>query len=184
MKKIRLHDKVFQQTISPGEIERNVKELARRLNEKWKDRTDIPLVLSILNGAFMFTAELMKQTDFTCEISFVKLSSYDGLDSCKKVSELIGLNTDIGGRDIIVVEDIVETGNTIETIHNLLAAHNPRSITFVTLFFKPEAYTKNIRIDHYAMKLPNDFIIGYGLDYKQLGRNLDGIYTLVNEKTK
>lgn len=182
MKKVRLHDKVFGQAVSHAEIVRHIRELAKTLNKRWKESAQPPVFVSVLNGAFMFTAELMKHIDFTCELAFVKLSSYDKEKSAGKVSQIIGLDGHvIEGREVIVLEDIVETGNTVEALHELLSARNPETITYATLFFKPEAYMKPIKIDYYAMDLPNDFVIGFGLDYNQLGRNLKDAYTLLTE---
>lgn len=182
MKKIKLHDKTFRRTIPHAEIARKIEELADELNRQWRGNSQIPVFVSVLNGAFMFTAELLKHIDFTCEVAFVKLSSYAGTESSGEVARVIGLDGHtVFGRDVIVLEDIVETGNTVEAIRNLLAEQEPRSIAFATLFFKPEAYLKPFRIDHYAMELPNDFIVGFGLDYDQLGRNLPDVYTLITE---
>ena len=182
MKKVKLHDKVFRRTIPHAEIVRKIDELADQLNKQWKGNSQIPVFVSVLNGAFMFTAELLKRIDFTCELAFIRLSSYQGTKSSGEVVRIIGLDGHtIHGRDVVVLEDIVETGNTVEAIHRLLCEQKPRSIAFATLFFKPEAYMKPFKIDHYAMELPNDFIVGFGLDYDQLGRNLKDVYTLVIE---
>lgn len=181
MKKIKLHDKTFRHAISYEEIEYSVKELAKKLNQEYAKSAEVPLFIGVLNGAFMFTAELMKQIEFTCELSFIKLASYDGMRSNGEVTRLIGLDRPVEGREVIIVEDIVETGNTIEAIARLLEDQKPKNIRVVTLFFKPEAYTRSMKVDHYAMELPNDFIVGFGLDYDQLGRNLKDIYTLVVE---
>ncbi|MCD8185800.1 MAG: hypoxanthine phosphoribosyltransferase [Rikenellaceae bacterium] len=156
--------------------------MAIALNERWKGNSQIPVFVSVLNGAFMFTAELLQRIAFTCEVAFVKVCSYDGTESMGEVVEIIGLDGHIlHGRDVIVLEDIVETGNTVEMLHRILSEHHPRSIAFATLFYKPEAYSKLFPIDFYAMQLPNDFVIGYGLDYNQLGRNLRDVYTLVRD---
>ena len=182
MKKVRLHDKIFRRAITHTEIVRKIDALAGELNDWWRGNSQIPVFVSVLNGAFMFTAELLKRIDFPCELAFVKLASYTGTESSGEVARVIGLDGHtIRGRDVIVLEDIVETGNTVEAIHRLLSEQKPRSIAFATLFFKPQAYMKPIRIDHYAMQLPNDFIVGFGLDYDQLGRNLRDVYTLVTE---
>ncbi len=180
MKKVKLHDKTFHRTLRHRTIVRKIKALADELNHRWRNAPQPPVFVSVLNGAFMFTAELLKHIDFPCEVAFVKLSSYAGTASSGKVSHALGIQRDtINGRDVIVLEDIVETGRTAEAIHCLLKEQEAESITFATLFFKPEAYRKSFRIDHYAMELPNDFIVGFGLDYDQLGRNLPDVYTLV-----
>ncbi len=180
MKKVTLHDKTFRRTILNRDIVRKISALADELNDRWWSAPRPPLFVSVLNGAFMFTAELLKRIDFPCEVAFVRLSSYVGAESSGDVLQVIGLQMDaIEGRDVIVLEDIVETGRTAEVIHRLLSERDPRSITFATLFFKPQAYRKPFMIDHYAMQLPNDFIVGFGLDYNELGRNLPDVYTLV-----
>jgi hypoxanthine phosphoribosyltransferase len=182
MKKVKLHDKTFRRTIPHRDIVRKIEELAETLNRQWRDRPQPPIFVSVLNGAFMFTAELLKRIDFPCETAFVKLSSYTGTESGGSVSQVIGLEEGaVRGREVIVLEDIVETGRTVEALHRLLSAQEPLSITFAALFFKPEAYKKPFPIDHYAMVLPNDFIVGYGLDYNQLGRNLPDVYTLITK---
>lgn len=184
MKKVTLHDKVFRRILSRKEIQRSIRDLSVKLNQKWQRNDTVPLFLSVLNGAFIFTSELLQQIDFPCEVSFIRLASYTGTDSSGKVTELLGLTESIEGRDVIVIEDIIETGNTIECLDNLLREKCPASITYVTLLFKPEAYAKQIKIDHYAMQLPNEFVVGFGLDYNQQGRNLNGLYTLISDNAK
>lgn len=180
MKTIKLFDRTFRRTIRHRVIVRKIRALAGEIDRRWRDAPQPPVFVSVLNGAFMFTAELLRRVDFPCEVVFVKLSSYEGLASNGDVLQMIGIQKDaIAGREVIVLEDIVETGRTAEAVHRLLSAHGPRSIAFAALFFKPEACQKTIPIDLYAMELPNDFIVGYGLDYNQLGRNLPDVYTLV-----
>ena len=179
MKKVKLHDKTFRRTILHRDIVGKIKELADELNDRRWSAPQPPVFVSVLNGAFMFTAELLKRIDFPCEVAFIRLSSYEGTRS-GEVSQVIGLALDsLRDRDVIVLEDIVETGRTAEVIYRLLSEMEPRSTTFVTLFFKAEACPASVKIDHYAMELPNDFIVGFGLDYDQLGRNLPDVYTLV-----
>ena len=177
MKKVRLHDKVFRESIPYTVIGENIVSMARRINEDFAGR-DTPVFICILNGSFMFAAELLKCIRFNCEVSFVKLASYSGISSGESVSELVGLAGSLKGRHVIVLEDIVETGATVKAVDDIVARHNPASVSYATLFFKPESYREDIRIDYYAMELPNDFIVGFGLDYSQLGRNLKDIYTL------
>jgi hypoxanthine phosphoribosyltransferase len=128
----------------------------------------------------MFTADLLKQMDFNCEVSFVKLASYSGSASTGKVQELLGLNTDISGRTVVIVEDIVDTGHTLVELMEVLKKHHPKQIKIATFLLKPDAYCEDIPIDYVGMRIPNDFIVGYGLDYDQLGRNLRNIYKIVN----
>ena len=128
----------------------------------------------------MFTADLLKHIDFNCEVTFLKLTSYHGTSTTGSVKQLIGINEEIKGRDVIVLEDIVDTGITLEQILEQLKSFEPSSIKVATLLYKPAAYKKNIKIDYVGMEIPNDFIVGYGLDYDGLGRNLADIYTLIS----
>lgn len=180
MKRVTLQDKTFELFIPYERIQGAVQQLADRINEDYKDKP-VPLFLGVLNGSFMFMAELMKRIEFTCEMSFVKLASYRGTSSTGKVSELIGLTDNLQGRNIIVVEDIVDTGESIDHLMRSLVGHRPASIEVATLLFKPESYKKEVAIRYPAISIPNDFIVGFGLDYNQLGRNLCDIYKIVNE---
>ncbi len=180
MKRVTLQDKTFELFIPYEQIQNSVQQLADRINQDYKDKPT-PLFLGVLNGSFMFMAELMKRIEFTCEMSFVKLASYRGTSSTGKVSELIGLTDNLQGRDIIVVEDIVDTGESIDHLMRSLVGHCPASIEVATLLFKPSAYKKEVEIRYPAISIPNDFIVGFGLDYNQLGRNLCDIYKIVNE---
>ena len=180
MKRVTLHDKTFELFIPYERIQDAVQQLADRINEDYKNKP-APLFLGVLNGSFMFMAELMKRIEFVCEMSFVKLASYRGTSSTGKVSELIGLADNLQGRDIIVVEDIVDTGESIDHLMRSLVGHRPASIEIATLLFKPASYKKEVAIRYPAISIPNDFIVGFGLDYNQLGRNLCDIYKIVNE---
>jgi hypoxanthine phosphoribosyltransferase len=177
MDRIKLHDKEFRVFIPFREIEKAVKKIASRLNEHYRTKKP-PLFLSVLNGSFMFTAELLKNIDFQCEISFIKLSSYSGTASSGNVRELLGLNTDVTGREVIILEDIVDTGNTICDLTAILKQKGASEIRICTLLLKPDAYHKDIPIDYAALEIPNDFIVGYGLDYDELGRQYKDIYVL------
>ncbi|HSH50353.1 MAG TPA: hypoxanthine phosphoribosyltransferase [Bacteroidales bacterium] len=177
MKQIKLKDKVFKVSIPSDKIQQSVTEIAHKINQDYKNK-NIPLFISVLNGSFMFTADLLKQIYFDCEITFLKLSSYQGTSTTGNVTQLIGINEKISGRDIIVLEDIVDTGITLEQIVKELNKFGANSVKITTLLLKPEAYDKDIVIDYVGMAIPNDFIIGYGLDYDGLGRNLPDIYTL------
>ena len=173
---IKLGDKEFGPYISSEEIQSRVQDLALRLEAEYKDRC--PLILGVLNGSFMFAADLLKACNFELEISFIKLASYEGTSSSGKVNELIGLKEDINGRDILVLEDIVDTGNTIEKIDAILKDSGAASVAYVSLLYKPEAYKKDIPIEYRAFEIPNEFVVGYGLDYDGLGRNIDSIYKI------
>jgi len=178
MKKIKLKDKEFGVSLDSNEIQSIIKKLGQKINSDFKGK-ETPLFISILNGSFMFTADLLKQIDFNCEITFLKLSSYLGTSTTGNVKELIGINEKIQGRHVIVLEDIVDTGITLEQIVHELKKLKPADIRVSTFLFKPDAYKKNIKIDYIGKEIPNDFIIGYGLDYDGLGRNLPDIYTLI-----
>ena len=138
-----------------------------------------PLFLAVLNGSFIFAADLMRMITIPCEISFVKLASYQGTLSTGKVKEVIGINEDITGRTVVIIEDIVESGLTMKRMIDTLGTRNPESVHICTLLLKPEKLEENLNIEYAAMEIPNDFIVGYGLDYNQQGRNLREIYTLV-----
>jgi len=178
MKEIHLKDKSFRINIDGAHILREVKRVANEINHDLKGRN--PLFLVVLNGAFMFASDLMKNIDIDCEISFVKLASYQGIQSTEKVKELIGLNENLQGRTVVVVEDIVDTGITMEGIIKDLHAKGVADVRIATLLFKPEAFQKNYKIDYIGMEIPNEFIVGYGLDYDGLGRNYQDIYKIID----
>lgn len=177
METIRIKDKQFKTFITEEQI---LKEVARVGEEINRDLADVnPLFVSVLNGSFMFTADLMKHVSVPCEISFVKLASYAGTSSTGKVKELVGLNDDITGRTIVIVEDIIDTGLTMERLIETLKARNPKEIRIATLLVKPDKLKVDLDINYIAMSIPNDFIVGYGLDYDGLGRNYRDIYTVI-----
>lgn len=158
---------------------KHVKVVADRINKDMEGKN--PLFLAVLNGSFIFAADLMRMITIPCEISFVKLASYQGTMSTGRIKEVIGINENISGRDIIIVEDIVESGLTMKRMMESLGTRNPASIHICTLLLKPEKLTVDLDVEYVAMEIPNDFIVGYGLDYDQQGRNLREIYTLVEE---
>ena len=178
--RVTLHDKTFELSIPHAEISEAIERLADRLNEEYKD-VETPLFLGVLNGAFMFLGELMEKINLTCEVQFVKLASYVGTSSTGKVQDLIGLTQSVEGRHIIIVEDVVDTGESMEHVLALLAKQNPASVAIATLLFKPTKFTKNYEVKYRAMDIPDDFIVGFGLDYDDIGRNLTDIYTIVKE---
>lgn len=180
MSRITLKDKTFELVIPYDRISDSIDAVAARINEEYAGRPT-PLFLGILNGAFMFMSELMQRIDFPCEVSFVKLASYAGTKSSGTVSELIGLADNLRGRHIVVVEDIVETGESIDYLMRSLVGHEPASVEVATLLFKPESYSKDKSIRYSALSIPNDFIVGFGLDYDGLGRNLRDIYKIADE---
>lgn len=173
---IRIHDKEFRPYISAERLNKEVKRLANEVEEQMRGKR--PLFVAILNGSFMFVADFIRNYTSECEVSFVRFSSYEGLHSTHKVKQLFGLPFDIEGRDVIVLEDIVDTGNTLEEIYHFFEDKKIASLRIVTLFFKPEAYTKDLPVHHIGFSIPNRFILGYGLDYDELARNLPEIYQL------
>ena len=179
MSTIRIKDKSFTTFITEDKILKEVSRVADEINRDLEGTE--PLFLSVLNGSFMFTADLMKRISLPCEISFVKLASYEGTSSTGKVKELVGLNENIEGRTVVIVEDIIDTGFTMQRLVETLRSKNPKDIRIATLLVKPDKLQVKLDIDYVAMNIPNDFIVGYGLDYDGKGRNYRDIYTVVNE---
>ena len=177
MSVIQVKDKKFALSIPEAEIQAAVQRVAEEINRDMADKN--PLFICVLNGAFMFAGDLMKTINFPCEITFIKLSSYDGLYTTGTVKEIIGLNESVVDRNVVVVEDIVDTGITMERILSSLRAKGAKDIRVATFLQKPDALQRDITIDYVAMKIPNDFIVGYGLDYDGYGRNLKDIYTVI-----
>jgi hypoxanthine phosphoribosyltransferase len=177
MKTILIKDRLFTLSISSEKIQKAVKRIADQMNEELEGAN--PLFICVLNGAFMFAGDLMKYFTLPCEITFIKLSSYAGLYSTSEVKEIIGLSESVVGRNVVVVEDIVDTGTTMERILASLNAKGAKSIRVATFLQKPDALKRSVDLDYVAMKIPNDFIVGYGLDYEGYGRNLRDIYTVV-----
>ena len=176
MATVDIKDKTFETSIPEEEIMRRVKAVADKMSNDLKGKN--PLLLGVLNGSFIFAADLMRVLDIECEISFVKMSSYEGTQSTGNVKKLVGLNEDIEGRTIVIVEDIVDTGLTMERMIEYLKGFNPAEIHICTLLLKPENLKRKLDIEYVAMEIPNDFIVGYGLDYDGLGRNLRDIYVV------
>lgn len=179
MESIQIKDKKFTISITEEQILKEVDRVAQEINRDLKEKN--PLFLSVLNGSFMFTADLMKRINIPCEISFVKLASYQGISSTGKITEVIGINEDISGRCVVIVEDIVDTGFTMQRLLETLGTRNPKEIHIASLLVKPEKLQVPLNIEYAAMNIPNDFIVGYGLDYDGLGRNYKDIYTVINE---
>ncbi len=176
---VKIKDKTFQTSISEAEIKQRIKELAKQVSRDMEGKN--PLFLGVLNGSFIFAADLMREMTIPCEISFVKLASYQGTTSTGKVKEVIGINENLTDRNVIIVEDIVDTGATMKQMVESLGTRNPASIDICTLFVKPDKLKEPLDIKYAAFSIPNDFIVGYGLDYDQQGRNLKEIFTLVEE---
>ncbi len=176
MQRVTLKDKTFVPYISSGKILESVKQMAQKINTDMVN--DKPLFLVVLNGSFMFAADLLKEITIPCEISFIKLASYHGTSSTGVVTEMIGLTEEIKGRTVVVVEDIVDTGVTLEKLAILLAKKEVKQMKVASFLLKPEAYKKDIVIDYVGMEIPNDFVVGYGLDYDGLGRNMKEVFVL------
>lgn len=176
MKKVKLHDKHFKLFIDYEIIISKIEDLVKVLNVNYAHKK--PIFLCVLNGSFLFASELIKRFNHECEVSFVKLASYEGLNSTGNIKNLIGLNDNLNGRNIVIVEDIVDTGNTIYSVTEEIKNHKPESVEVATLLFKPKAYQKNIPINYAAINVGNEFLVGFGLDYNGIGRNLEDIFII------
>lgn len=176
---VNIKDKKFKTFIKQQEIEERILQIAHQINSDLEDKN--PIFLVVLNGAFMFAGELMKRVNIPAEITFVRLASYQGVLSTNKVQEILGLNESIEARTVVIVEDIVDSGNTMVALLEELKRYNPREVRIATLLLKPQALMQPLKLDYVALEIPNDFIIGYGLDYDGYGRNLKDIYKIVSE---
>lgn len=176
MDNIQIKDKSFTRFISSAEIQAAVSDMAGQISKDLAGKN--PLFIVVLNGAYIFAADLVRQLDFDCEISFVRLSSYKGLETTSKVREVIGLYENLTGRDVVILEDIIDTGISMGFFLERLRETNVKSVRLATLLFKPDAFKKNYHIEYIGLKIPNEFIVGYGLDYDGLGRNYKDIYKI------
>ena len=177
MSTIKIHDREFVRTIPAEEIAQRVKGVAERINKDYAGKR--PLLIGVLNGCFMFVSDLMKNIEVECEISFVKFSSYLGTESTGQVQEVIGLSESLEGRDVVVVEDIVDTGHTMHKMMQTLKKSNPASVEIASLFVKPARLQVPVDVKYALFTIPDRFIVGYGLDYDGLGRNLPDVYDVV-----
>jgi len=175
--RITLHDKSFEINIPERQLLQASEILGARISADYKDKK--PLFLAILNGAFMFAADLMKEINIPCEISFLRVSSYQDMYSTGQVTEVIGLKEDIRNRHIIILEDIVDTGHTVYALLQNLITKEPASIKIATLLLKPDCVQHPLQVKYIGKSIPNDFVVGYGLDYNGLGRNLRDIYKVI-----
>jgi hypoxanthine phosphoribosyltransferase len=173
---IQLHDKQFVPFISAKEIEFAIAKMVAQVEADFADET--PVFVGVLNGAFMVVSDFLKQYKKPCEVSFIKMASYEGTATTNEIKQLIGINQNLTGRTVVLIEDIVDTGNTLVELKELFKKQNVKHFKIATLFFKPEAYTKDIKIDYIGIRIPNKFIVGFGLDYDGLGRNLPEVYKL------
>ena len=178
MDKVRLHDKTFRTFISNEQLNAAIDTLAQKMNEDFKGCTDVPVLLCVLNGSIMFTAELMKRLDFNLQLVSIKLSSYSGTSTTGQVRQAMGLTADVKERRVIIVEDIVATGHTIVELDRILREKGARETMVCTMLLKPGSYKMDCPVKYVAMEIPNDFIVGFGLDYDEIGRNLKDIYIL------
>lgn len=177
MPDIKVHDKKFTPYLSAEEIAIQIARVASEINNDYKGKT--PLFIAILNGAFMFSSDLFKELKIEAEICFIKLASYKGIKSSGQVITSIGLDADLNGRDVIILEDIVDTGNTLHQFLPQLHNQQPLSLKIAALLHKPDALQHPIKVDYFGFSVPNKFLLGYGLDYDGLGRNLREIYQLI-----
>jgi len=176
---IKVKDKTFAVTIPESEIKEQIKRVAKEISRDYAGRE--PIFLAVLNGSFIFAADLLREIDLPCEISFVKLASYQGTNSTGSIRELIGLNIDITGRPVIIVEDIVDTGLTMAHMLDTLKKQNPASIDICTLLLKPSKLEVKLDIRYCCKEIPDDFVVGFGLDYDGFGRNTKDIYTIIQK---
>ena len=177
MKQVRIEDKTFGIYIQDNDIQQAIQTIANEMNVLYADKN--PIFISVLNGAFMFTSDLLKKIEVPCELSFIKLSSYSGTTSTGTVKEIVGLQEEIAGRDVIVIEDIIDTGITMQKIISELELKNPSSIRIATLLLKPDSVKVPINPDFVCFSIPDKFVVGYGLDLNGIGRNLPDIYQLL-----
>jgi len=179
MKTVKIRDKEFEIFLSQEVIETAIDNVAAKINTELAGKD--PLFVCVLNGSFIYAAELMKRVTIPCEVSFVKVSSYRGTTSTGKLKEIYGLEEDIRDRTVVIVEDIVDTGHTISLILDQLACDEPKEVLVTTLLLKPDALKVQVELDYVALEIPNDFIVGFGLDYDGYGRNLPDIYKIKNK---
>ncbi len=181
MKKIKLLDKTFVPFISHAELMEATDRVAEQVKADFSDRNDVPILLCVLNGSISFTAELMKRLDFELQLVSTKYTSYLGTSSTGNVTQAIGFTTDVRGRRILIVEDIIDSGDTVAAVKAKLLAEGAAEVKICTMLFKPDAFKNDYKIDYIGINIPNKFIVGFGLDYKELGRNLNDIYVLDGE---
>lgn len=176
MELIKINDKTFEPYVSAEELNQIAERMASEVYQDLQESR--PIFIAVLNGSFMFAADFLRHYKGECEISFVKMASYKGTQSTGKIHQLIGLSTPVEGRDVVILEDIIDTGNTLEEIYRLFENQKVKSFRIATLFFKPDAYKKDLKIDYVGKPIPNRFIVGYGLDFDEIARNLPQVYQL------
>jgi len=177
---IKLHDLYFKPFISAQKIDEAVQKMVDDISSDLGDV--IPVFVGVLNGSFMFVSDFVKKYPKPCEVTFIKLASYEGVKSTEDIQRLIGLTQDLTGREVIILEDIIDSGNTLDEVNRIFKNENVKSLKIATLFYKPEAYKKDHKLHYVGIKIPNRFIVGYGLDYDGLGRDLPEVYQLKSEQ--
>lgn len=180
MEKIHIKDKTFKPYISGEEIARAVKRVARRIEADVMEEGALPLFVVMLNGAFMFASDLLREIGRPCEVAFMRMKSYEGTATTGTVDLLQDLHADVSGRTVVIIEDIVDTGTTMHALLQHLQQRNPKCVKIASLLFKPESLRYDLTVDYAAFEIPRDFIVGYGLDYDEEGRNLKDIYVIDN----
>ena len=176
MERIELHNRKFKRFIDANTIQNAIDQLALEINRDYNGKR--PIFIGVLNGSFLFTADVVRRFKSDCEVAFLRLASYDGTDSTGKINELVGLNEDLKGRDVLILEDIVDSGNTLAYLMETLSSYQPKSLKVATFLFKPKAYKKDFPVDYIGIEVGNEFLVGYGLDFDGLGRNLEDIYII------
>ena len=174
---IKLHDKIFEPYITKDKIAKYVKYLADIIAKELGEK-ETPIFIGIMNGSFMFAADFVREYPYDCHITFVKIASYTGTNTTGKMKHLVGLNEDLEGKTVIILEDIIDTGNTLEEIYEIFKDKKVKKLKIATLFFKPDVFRKSLPIDYIGKSIEDKFVVGYGLDYDGLGRNLSNLYKL------
>lgn len=173
---VLVNDKLFEPMISPQKIREAVEDIAARINADYAEKK--PVFLCVLNGSYVFAADLLRKIGVPCKVSFIKYASYSGTQTTQYIKNLIGLNEELAGQDVIIVEDIIDTGLTISHLLKELAPMHPGSVKVAAFCFKKDAFRGDFRIDYFGMEIPDEFVVGYGMDYDGCGRNLEGIYKI------
>lgn len=174
---IKLHNKVFEPYITKDKIAKYVQHLAKSIADDLGEN-ETPIFIGIMNGSFMFAADFVREYPYDCHVTFVKLASYNGMNSSGEIKSLVGLTEDLEGKTVVILEDIIDTGNTLEEIYEIFKNKKVKKLKIATLFFKPDVFRKALHIDYIGKSIKDKFIVGFGLDYDGLGRNLSDVYQL------
>jgi len=176
MQEVEIFGKKFKKSISEKMVQRAIAKIAVKLNQRLTGKDVV--FLSVLNGSFMFVSDLLKRINFPCQVSFVKMTRYKGTSTYSEIKNLIGINEDLSNKTVVILEDIIDSGITIDETLKLVNEHNPKEILIASMLFKPEAFQSKFKIDYFGFSIPNNFVIGCGLDYNGFGRNYPDIYSL------